>query len=137
MNMATRGVDVLIYVNTGSETNPTWTAIGGQRNATLTETVETIDISTKDSEWQEFEYALGTWTLSCDGIYLDNDVALEKLISALRSRAKVKVRTKEGETFTQEGLALVTSVERAAPYDDVKTYSVELQGVGPLTTPST
>jgi len=129
----TRGVDILIFVNTGTDQSPIWTVVGGQRNATLHEEAETIDVTAKDSQAQEFEYGPYTWTISCDGIYIKDDEAYIALRNALRQRQKVKVRVKEGETYTAEGLALVTSNDLEAPYNDAATYSLELQGTGPLT----
>jgi len=135
--MAVRGVDVLIYVSTGTDEqgNPVWTAVGGQRGATLSEEVETIDVTTKNSPEgaREEEPTIYSWSLSCDGVYISDDTALQKLKQTIRQRDKVKVRVKEGDTYTEEGLAIITSLEREAPHDDVATYSVELRGVGPLT----
>lgn len=131
--MAVRGVDVLIYVNTGTDTAPVWTVVGGQRNATLSEEAETIDVTTKNSAAQEFEYGQYNWKISCDGVYIKDDAAYVALRNAIRQKQKVKVRIKEGDTYTAEGLALVTSNELEAPYDDAATYSVELQGTGLLT----
>ena len=37
------GVDFLLKVNTGSEENPSWITIGGQRGATLSMTAAMID----------------------------------------------------------------------------------------------
>lgn len=127
-----RGVDILLFVDTGAGT-PTWTVVGGQRNATLHEEVDTVEMSSKESTAKEFEYGLGTWTISCDGVYIDSDTAYAELRDAVRNRQKVKVRIKEGATYTAEGDALVTSADLEAPYDGEATYSMELQGTGPLT----
>lgn len=128
----TRGVDILIFVNTGTETTPIWTVVGGQRNATLHEENEMIDVTAKDSQAQEFEYGAYTWTISCDGVYIKDDAAYVALRNAMRDKQKIKVRVKEGDTYTAEGLALVSSSDLEAPYDDAATYSMELQGTGVL-----
>jgi len=48
------GVTFLIQVNTGTETSPTWTAVGGQRGATLNRSVDEADVTSKDSlGWHE------------------------------------------------------------------------------------
>jgi len=77
---------------------------------------------------------LYAWSLSCDGVYIKDDEALQALKQTIRQRGKVKVRLQEQGQFTEEGLAIVLSLERDFPYDDVSTYTMELQGVGPLTT---
>jgi TP901-1 family phage major tail protein len=131
-----RGVDILLYVNTGTDAVPVWTVAGGQRNATLTETSETIDITSKDSGGNyEYDYGLNGWTISGDGVYVQDETAYEKLKSAQRGKQKIKVRVKENGgsgTNTEEGFAIITSRELDAPYDAEVTYSVELQGTGAL-----
>lgn len=130
-----RGVDILIFINTGTEETPVWTAAGGQRNATLSETSEAMDVTTKDTGngAYEYEYGLYGWSISADGVYVPNDVAFQFLKTAMRTRQKVKVRIQEEGTYTEEGIALVTSREVDAPYDDSATYSMEFQGTGKLT----
>ena len=134
--MAVRGVDVLVYVNLGDDETPDWQPVAGQRGATLTEEVETMDLTNKSSPegTREEEPTLYAWSLSCDGVYIKDDEALQALKQTIRQRGKVKVRLQEQGQFTEEGLAIVLSLERDFPYDDVSTYTMELQGVGPLTT---
>lgn len=132
---AMKGIDILILANTGTDAAPVWTVVGGQRNATLHEENETIDTTAKDSASgvQTFEYGLSTWTISCDGVYVPNDNAYTTLQNAMRNKTKLKVRTKEGDAYTAEGQVLVTSRDLEGPYDGEATYSMELQGTGPLT----
>lgn len=135
MSMAKlRGVDLVIMVNTGDETTPVWSVVGGQRSATISETVETLDATTKDSDpgTYDYEYGLYTWTISCEGIYIPDDASYQLLKTAMRGRQKVKVRIQEAGTATEEGYAILTSRELEAPYEDMATYSVEMQGTGQL-----
>jgi TP901-1 family phage major tail protein len=130
-----RGVDIVIMIE---DTTPgTFVAVAGQRNATLSEERETIDITSKDSTngAQEFDYGAYTWSVSCDGVYVPTDTKYQKLRDAVRNRTKVKVRINEKGTpdKTTTGDALVTSTELEAPYDGEVTYSLELQGTGTLT----
>jgi len=126
-----KGVDILLLVNTGDDANPVWTPVGGQRGATLSESLETIDVTAKDSDGaQEFEPGLYSWTISADGVYIESEAGYQALVDAIRNRQKIKVRWSENGTDTFEGLAIVTSRELEAPYDDAATYSIELQGTG-------
>lgn len=131
-----KGVDVLIYVNVGDASTPDWKAVGGQQGATLSEERETVEFSNKNSPGRarEFDYGFYQWTLECEGIYVPDDESYAALAAACRNGDKVKVRLKEGDTYSMEGEALVISHELEAPYDDATTYAVELQGTGPLTT---
>jgi TP901-1 family phage major tail protein len=130
-----RGVDILLVVNTGTDAVPVWTVVGGQRGATISESNETIDTTSKTTVgFFEYDYGLGSWTVSADGAYVLNDMAFEELKTACRNKEKIKIRVKEGTAKAEEGYALITSMERDAPYDGELTYSFEFQGTGPLTT---
>jgi TP901-1 family phage major tail protein len=130
-----KGVDILLYANTGTDSEPSWTVVGGQQNATLSEERETIETSNKgsDGEAREFESGFFEWKIEADGIYVPNDTAYLAIKNAIRNGTKMKVRIKEDSTYTQEGYVLVTSRELDAPWDDATTYSIELQGTGPIT----
>lgn len=126
-----RGVDIIIQVE--SKTTPgTYVTVGGQRNATFSEEAETIDMTSKDSDgYTENDYGLGSWSVSCDGVYVTGNAQLTQLRDAQRNKEKVKCRwVEEGSTQVEEGFAVVTSREIEGPYDGEATYSVELTGSG-------
>lgn len=133
-----RGVDILISVNTGTTAAPTWTVVGGQRGAKLSEKSDTIETTSKDSAGvKNFDYGLYEWSISADGVYINDDKAYEAIRTAMRTKQTVQVKIKEptganGSTNVQIGTALVTSSELDAPYDAEVTYSVDLQGSGTL-----
>jgi len=135
-----RGVDILIMIDKDSlASTPTgvaeWVAAGGQRNATISETSEALDVTTKDggAGSYQYEYGLYGWSISADGIYAPSEEAFSLLKQAMRQRKKVKVRISEAGTAKEEGEALITSLDTEAPYDDSATYSMEFQGTGFLT----
>jgi TP901-1 family phage major tail protein len=138
-----KGVDILVMVDLDALlTTPTgvadWEAIGGQQSATFSEEVEAIDTTTKDGNVGGYDYEGGLygWTVSADGLYLKNNAAYTALKTAMRQRKKVKIRIQEEGQAVEEGLALVTSRELEAGYDEMATYSVEFQGIGIPTTPT-
>ena len=132
------GVDILVLVDTSTTEVQSWTAVGGQRGATLSESVETIDQTSKASGgYKEYEYGLADWTISADGLYVSDDAGYKALVDAMRQKKKLKVRWQEAGTDTYEGDCLVTSRDLEGPYDGEATYSVELQGTGaPVLTPA-
>lgn len=126
-----RGVDILVEVKV--EGSPTPIVVGGQRNATLSESVETIDVTSKDSGGNyEYDYGLYGWTVSADGLYIKSDAGYVALQTAMRQKKKVTLHIKENGSATYTGEALVISRELEAPYDGEVTYSVEFQGTGAL-----
>jgi TP901-1 family phage major tail protein len=130
-----RGIDFLIFANTGTDANPLWTAVGGQQGATLTEERDSIETTNKNSDntSREYDYGPYGWSIEAEGVYVPNDAAWAVLKNCIRNAIKCKVRIKEAGVYSLEGTVLVTSTETDAPYDDATTYSLELQGSGPLT----
>lgn len=127
-----RGVDVLIKVQAGGDTG-SYITVGGQRGATLSETVDTIDVTTKDSGGMyEYDYGFGGWTISADGLYIKDDEGYNALRNAMRNKEKVVVQISEEGIATEQGEALVISNELDGGYDAEVTYSVEFQGTGKL-----
>lgn len=124
--MAVKGVDILILVN--------GVMVGGQRSATLSESVETIETTNKLSNgFKEFEYGFGEWKVSADGVYIKDDAGYEALKNAMRNKLKVTLRIQEEGQPVEEGQALVTSRDLEGAYDGEATYSVEFQGTGAIT----
>ena len=126
-----RGVDVLVKVDIAG----TPTTIAGQRNATLSLSSDSIDTTAKDTgDWRTFLAGLKSWTLSCDGLYVDGDPALEELQSKFESGTAVAVTIAEScAAWTATGNAVITSLDYDASLEDVMTVSAEFQGTGALT----
>ncbi|AGK52033.1 phage tail tube protein [Bacillus sp. 1NLA3E] len=130
-----RGVDVIIQVE--GAVAGTFITIASQRGAKFTEEVDTIETTSKSSNgWKEYDYALAGWKISCDGAYVLNDAAYDKLKTAMRNKTKVKAKWSETGSSgdVETGDALVTSRELDAPYDAEVTYAFELLGTGSPTT---
>ncbi|MFS1513055.1 phage tail tube protein [Chengkuizengella sp. SCS-71B] len=133
--MALNGIDIVILANTGTEAEPNFTVVGGQRGATLEEVSETVDVTNKGSNGSyEYEYGLYGFTISAEGVYIPDDAAYVVLKNAIRTKEKVLVQWKEGAGNIEQGLCLVTSRSVEGPYDGEATYSFEFQGTGTLTT---
>lgn len=129
---AVLGVDLLVLVDIGTAGTPDFQPVAGQRGATLTRTRATIDVTSKDSPnlMDEYEAGRGTWTISADGVYVENDTAYAHLVTAWQGRQKVRLRWSEGGTAVFEGDAIITSASLEGPYDAEATYSLEFQGSG-------
>lgn len=126
-----RGVDFLIMINTGTEESPTYTKIGGQRGGTLNMETDTIDLTSKDNYGWSFEdYGIASWNIEGDGIFVENDATHEALIDAFLAKQAIIVRWKFPSGKAYEGSTIITEFPIEAPYDDVATYSVTLQGQG-------
>ena len=122
-----RGLDILLSVGD--------TAIGGQRNASIEMTTETIDISTKTTgDWTAKMAGAKTWTADCDGIYIASDAGYKAALDAFMNGTEVDVKIADGSsTVGFSGKAIITSFSFEAPYDDAMTYEMSFEGVGALT----
>lgn len=122
-----RGLDILLSVGA--------TAIGGQRNASIEMTTETIDISTKTTgDWTAKMAGAKTWTSDCDGIYIASDEGYKAALNAFMNGTEVNVKIADGSsTVGFQGKAIITSFSFEAPYDDAMTYEMSFEGVGALT----
>lgn len=128
-----KGVDFVIKIEDSSVPG-TYNILGGQRGATLNRSSETIDITTKSSSgWRENEASIREWSIEADGLLIEDDTAYTELENCYMNGTKVLVELVTAAGNTYEGEALITDFPIEAPYDDAATYSVTLQGTGPLT----
>ena len=124
----TRGLDILVHV--GAKT------VGGQKGCTLTMEAETIDVSNKnDFGWASTIGGAKSWSVSCDGQFIANDEGQKAIMDAFIAGTEVDIEMKnQAETVYYKGKACITSVEVDAQFDDVATMTIELQGIGALST---
>ena len=124
----TKGLDILVYVGTK--------AVGGQKGCTLTMEAETIDVSNKnDFGWASTIGGAKSWSVSCDGQFIANDEGQKALMDAFVAGTEVQVEMKNtAESIYFSGKAAITSLEVDAQFDDVATMTIELQGIGALST---
>ena len=124
----TRGLDVLVYVGEN--------AVGGQKGCTLTMEAETIDVSNKnDFGWASTIGGAKSWSVSCDGQFIAADAGQKALMDAFVAGTDVQVEMKNSDnTIYFAGTASITSLEVDAQFDDVATMTIELQGIGALST---
>jgi TP901-1 family phage major tail protein len=128
------GVDVLLKVKIGE----TYTAIGGQKSASLSRSAETIDTTDKNSAgWAESMAGVKTWSIDCDAFIVLGDTSLEALHTAFDARTPLDVTIRVGATdnvggYTYTGSAVITDFPEEYPQDDAVSMSLSLQGASPL-----
>lgn len=125
--MATKilGVDVLL--KSGG------TAIGSQKDASLSVSAKEIDVSDKTTGgWDTFLVGNRSWEMSCDCIALYDDVVQDDLIDKAIAGSTVEVVFHHGANITYTGTAVISSVELTGPKDDVSTASFTLKGASAL-----
>ena len=128
----TKGLDILVYVPDAGGSSKV--AIGGQKGCTLSMEADSIDVSNKnDFGWASTIGGAKSWTVSCDGQFITDDVGQKKLMDCFVAGTEVDVEMKNtAESVYFAGKAAITSLEVDAQFDDVCTLSMELQGIGAL-----
>ena len=128
-----KNVKVLLEVNKGDDVTPDWVPVGGQRNATLSEEVEELDLTSEDSDGVS-EYAPGfsSATIDCDGVYVPKAEGFIALKQAFRNKQLIRVRLKEDGHPTEQCMCFITSRELESPYDGETTYSMSLRVSGKI-----
>lgn len=107
-------------------------AVAAQSNAQLARNTKAVDVSNKiDLKWDDFLPGSKNWSIVCTGAWVVNDEALTALENSYMNNEKVEVRLDNG-IFTYSGNAIITSFPIGAMYNQDVTYSINLQGCGPL-----
>lgn len=131
---AVSGVDFLVKVNTGTEGAPVWTAVAGQRGATLNMSTDEINVTSKDSGgWHEGLPAIRNWSIDFDALLIEDDAGLAALEDAFMNKTQVQVQVATPANHTYTGKATLTDFSYEAPYDGEATASGTLTGTGALT----
>ena len=123
---AIKGLDVLIKVGS--------TVVGGQRNASLEMSAETIDTTVKTTGgWASKIPGIKSWTSSCDGVYFVDDAGLEAAQTAFMNGTAVSLEFSNSNGLTYSGQAVITSMSVEAGQEDIVSYTISFEGTGALT----
>ena len=123
---AIKGLDVLIKV--GSQ------VVGGQRNASLEMSAETIDTTVKSTGgWASKITGIKSWTSSCDGVYFVDDAGLEAAQTAFMNGTAVSLEFSNSSGLSYSGQAVITSMSGEAGQEDIVSYTISFEGTGALT----
>lgn len=121
--MAMNGTDLLILVNIGTDQNPTYMAVGCQRDATIDESSDTIDVSCKDSRAMRVLAGRYSATIDLDALYIPDDQAYMALKAANRAGDLIMIARQEQNVVTESFPAIVTKMSEAFPDQGEATIS--------------
>jgi TP901-1 family phage major tail protein len=125
--MGTNGTDILLLVNTGTPSVPSYEAVGSQRGLTIDEETETIDMSSKNSRATRVEPGRYASSLSLDSLYVWSDTGYQALKDAMRDGTKILVAKQEDGVTYETASAVVTSMSEEYPDQEEATISVDLE----------
>lgn len=121
--MAMNGSDLLILANIGTPESPSYMVVGCQRDATIEEASETIDVSCKESRAQRVLAGRFSSTISLDALYIPDDQAFLALKQANRAGELILIAREEQGVVTETFPAKVDSLSESFPDQGEATVS--------------
>ena len=125
------GKDVLILVDTDGA--GAFAAIASQTNASVSESNDVIDESSKDARERKVSAGRYEATYSFESLFIETDTAFQALRSAMRNGTKIKLREQELGVSKEEVNAVITDMTRDFPDQDNVTISLEAAVDGAIT----
>lgn len=132
MSTAVTGGDFVLYFDNGTNGQEDWVMIAGQRNASLSQSTESHEVSVKGSgSWKGYILGFREWSISCDGLYMLDDDSYKKFSQAYSDRKKLKIemRIPNGK---YEGQVVIENFDLSMGYNEAVSYSCTLLGDGEL-----
>lgn len=124
--MSENGTDLLLLANTGTPSVPVYEVVGSQRDATIEETTDTIDVSSKESRAMRVLPGRYGSTISLDALYVPDDAAYLALRAANRDGTLILVARQFEGVVTEVVSAKVDSISEAFPDQAEATISISL-----------
>ena len=131
INLQTEGTTIGSVVTTLPNDMP----FACSTNCTYSVQVAQKEVTSQTSAWyKEFKNDIATWTISCDGLITLNNYGYLYLLQLQQSRASIFVKfvIDNGSLglVIISGTCNMTSLQINAPWKDIATYAVSLQGTG-------
>ena len=111
-------------------------------NCSFNVNVDQKEVTSQSSAWyREYKNDIASWTINCDGIITLDGYGYLDFLSIQQSRTPISVKFVVDNGV--DGLVIIsgtcnlTSFQINAPYKDIATYSVSLQGSGAYGTTGT
>ena len=131
---AVAGKDILLAIYSADGTQVL--AVCGQQGLTLNRSADSIEVTSKDTAggWKAKLAGMKEWSIDTDGLYVLSDAAHRQLSAAFLNSTIVACKIFNAKTSTDlfGGFAAVTDYSLEAPFDDTMTFSITLEGAGPL-----
>ena len=127
-----KGLNIYLKVNTGTVGSPTWTKVGGQKDATFERGAATIDTTDKDSGGDE-EHLASTrnWSIGFDAFLIEDNAGFLE-VEAAYNAGTLKQFQIITPAATYMGIASVESLSISATLGDVSVASFGLKGSAAL-----
>ena len=123
-------------------TMPTDIPFACSTNCSFSVNVDQKEVTSQTSAWyREFKNDIANWSVNCDGLITLDNYGYLYLLQTQQNRTQIAIKFAIDNGVN--GLVIIagncnlTSLQINAPYKDIGTYSVSLQGSGPYSTTGT
>ena len=140
-----QGKNIMLYKHEApSETYPLGRDIpfACSTNCTFSVNVDQKEVTSQTSAWyREYKNDIATWTISCDGLITLENYGYLNFLDIQKNRTPISIKFVVDNGL--DGLVIIsgtcnlTSFQMSAPYKEIGTYSVSLQGSGAYGTTGT
>lgn len=136
------GKNVMLYWHRTDVDPEVDVAFACSTNCTFNLSVDQKEVTSQTSAWfREFKNDIASWSISCDGLITLTGFSylfmLEKQLAREPIEIKFVVDNGIDGLVIINGTTNITSLAINAPYKDVATYNVSLQGTGAYNTTGT
>jgi TP901-1 family phage major tail protein len=125
-----QGKNIILYKSTGG----TDTVFACSTNCTFNVSVNQVDVTSQSSAWfNEYKVGVASWNVSCDGIVTLAGYSYADMLATQLARTTINIKfsiDNGTSVVVLSGPAIITSISINAPYKEISTYTVSLQGVG-------
>jgi len=142
LNVAARNITFYTQgtnVSKVTTTIPTDIPFACSTNCSFSVNVDQKEVTSQTSAWyREFKNDIANWSVNCDGLITLENYGYLYLLQTQQNRTQIAIKFAIDNGV--DGLVIIggncnlTSLQINAPYKDIGTYSVGLQGSGPYTT---
>ena len=140
-----QGKNIMLYYHEpASETYPSGRdiAFACSTNCSFSVNVDQKEVTSQTSAWyREYKNDIATWSVNCDGLITLDGYGYLFLLQQQQNRTQILIKFVIDNGV--DGLVIIsgncnlTSLQINAPYKDIATYSVSLQGSGAYGTTGT
>ena len=128
-----QGKNIILYKVVGGVN----TAFACSTNCTFNVQIDQKDVTSQTSAWfREYKIDISSWTITCEGIITLTGYSYSDMITNQLARTPIAIKfsiDNGSSTTIISGNANITSLSINAPYKDIATYSITLQGIGAYT----
>lgn len=136
------GKNVMLYWHRTDVDPEVDVAFACSTNCTFNVSVDQKEVTSQTSAWfREYKNDVATWNVTCDGLITLTGFSYLFMLEKQLAREPIEIKFVvdngvDGLTIIN-GICNITSLSINAPYKDVATYNVSLQGTGAYNTTGT